>query len=207
MPSDFEAHCRSAREAIAVPAFPAYAIRAAVSKSPRGLRRIAVVTAFAAASMVAIAAAAMVGGGMLRVTKNGGLVLSAQHGSVHLHARESDVGAAVRSADFPVTLPAGMPAGTRLKSLVTAGTSVIVLQYDLPGAWRRSNHLLTIFLANPQAMSGALPRGKYQSVRMSRRPEYLTSQWRAHGEEVVLVAPRAGIRPSEISAIRSAMTR
>ncbi len=61
--------------------------------------------------------------------------------------------------DLPVSLaarhlqyPAGLPAGTTLGE-VGYGPSIILLDYDLPGAWRRPNHLLRFWLVDPRALT------------------------------------------------------
>jgi hypothetical protein len=59
-----------------------------------------------------------------------------------------------------------LPQGAELISLGRAGTSAVLLQYNLPGAWRRSNHLQWIVLANPEAFGGA-PTSDEQKVNQS----------------------------------------
>lgn len=200
MQSDFEMLCKRARGGIAVPPMPAALPWAAQPRKPRALA----VMLLAALPMAA--AAAIVATGHLTFTPKHGIVLS---GNVTTTDRVSseNVAAIIKHADFQVTLPAGLPNGARLKRIVTAGTSVIALQYDLPGAWRRGNHTLYVFLANPSDVNGMPAKHQKSAFSIPKKSIYAVRLWRVGGEDVTVVAQRAGITDAELSTMKSSMLR
>ena len=69
--------------------------------------------------------------------------------------------------------------------------SALMLSYDLPGAGRRSNHLLTVVLANPAAYTAKPNDTRSKPVPHSDDvmiTERVSEQWTVGGEVVLLVA-------------------
>ncbi|HVA27738.1 MAG TPA: hypothetical protein VNF68_06130 [Candidatus Baltobacteraceae bacterium] len=209
MHSDLLERGRIAREAIDVPAFPLASIRAAVAHPvPAAPRRRSLVAAIAASvSIVAIAAAAeIVQQAHIILPASGGIVISSDAKSssrwIHTNAEVRDAAARL---DFPATIPVGLPVGTRPIRLTTAGSSLLAIDYNLPGAQRRSHHMLWIFLANPSSMaalhaSSAGSRPLYR-LRMNEDMQF----FRAGAEQVIIVSN--GLTLSEFAAIKRAMER
>ncbi len=106
-------------------------------------------------------------------------------------------------ADFPVVLPAGLPAGTTIASVHMFGSSALLLQYNLPGAWRRSDHVLSLILANPNSIGGSpkIPPKSY-NLRLGRKGSGAV-QW-AIGREVVILTLSTAT-PAELAHIKRAM--
>ncbi|MDQ6780325.1 MAG: hypothetical protein M3Z37_04115 [Candidatus Eremiobacteraeota bacterium] len=101
-------------------------------------------------------------------------------------------------------LPAGLPKGSTLLSLARAGSSAILLQYNLPGAWRRDNHVLALVLANPQsfaATSKSMP-GDYL-LDLSGGTTHRGVHWTIGHEDVILAG--STLTPAELAHIKSAM--
>lgn len=191
-----------ARADIAVPDPPIAAIlrRLQESKPPRRRwKRSGTGMLFGAAAITACVAAATlvhthVGLQGSRVT------ISAEHGSVIEHADQRALTAAVRHANFAVRLPSGLPSGSRLFQMVTGGKSLIAITYDLPGAWRRDDHLLMMLLMNPQAVGSSNVGNARRSVSPSER---YRGQWRSGDEEVIVLSDKLTAR--ELAAIKRAM--
>lgn len=207
MQSNFEILCKETRGAITVPSIDLAAIRAGYGRvnAPRPAKRHGIFfTGLTVFAMAAVAAAAVVGTSHVVFTFHGGLVLQAKHIRVIDNVTSAAMSAAAQQADFPVTWPKGLPNGTRLTKMTLGDASVIALQYDLPGAYRRDNHLLVMFLMNPSAVSKhPQSGGKYEE-------QYAASTvrvWTVGGEAVVLVAEKGGMQPSEIDAIKNAMLK
>lgn len=204
MRSDLDQLCNAAREHISVPAFPREAVRSAVAEHPRGTGKRTVAAALAATCVLAGAAAAaqLATQSHIRMTHSGGMVLmtSAKSGSVPISS-EAQVRAASARLDFPATLPAGLPQGTRPIRLYTAGSDVMAVTYTLPGAWRASHHLLWIFLANPASMEA---RSFAKQPRYTLRTSGMShAAWRVGSEEVIVVSN--GLTPEELQKIEAAM--
>lgn len=213
MQSDLLALCRDARTRIDVPAVPLDAIRSAAQPDRiipgRPRWKIWTLSLLSVASIAAAAAAATWYGTHVTLT-SGAVTLSADRITAKFrNASSKDVSAAVRSANFPVILPAGLPNGTRMTSVFTAGPSAVMLGYSLPGAWRASRHLVYILLANPAIVSNSSsstnPAGKI-TLRVpaldlpSSRPPI---RWRVGGEEVIV--GNNTLTPSELARVKNAM--
>lgn len=112
----------------------------------------------------------------------------------------ADVDTAVRGANFPVTLPTGLPNGTKLKTLLSSGDA-IMLRYDLPGAWRASHHAAWIVLANPSTIGSF---GTSGSVRLAFISQGKPIHWRVGGEEVI-VAIHDAMTTAELARMKQAM--
>lgn len=211
MQCNFEAACKNAREFIAVPATPLAVIRnAAVSRDaekPQARRKELPALLLAGASVVAIAAGAAVWGGThVSFGQNGTMQLTTTKESDNHNPTVADLRSAAQAADFPVVLPAGLPAGTTPMEMVTAGKSAIWLRYNLPGAWRASNHLLAFLLMNPRLLSATAPhvQPNHSDITLffglARGHEH---SWRIGGEQVVVFA--RSVTPAELARIKSAM--
>jgi len=158
MRSDFDSLCKQARQDILIPEIPLAAIRQThLQRSTRSAtrRKSGLAGILAGLSIVAVAAAAQLwNGAHVVVPARTGVQLSTNTGSMVLrNPTGRDVDEAVRKLRFPVTLPAGLPAGTHFRAIVRFGTDALMLQYDLPGAWRRSNRLFMLILANPNSVN------------------------------------------------------
>lgn len=202
MHSEFSIFCRKARNAITIPAVPLAAIRTAVLQRPQTSpkrRRTALLAAIFSA--VSIAAAAAVNESHIWFLPNGGIVLSGKATPVRDPSTKQMEDAA-RALSFGAVLPAGLPAGTTLRSMVAYGTDAMALQYDLPGAERRSNHVLWIVLAGsrPGDALSRISHREFERVSKGR----LETFWRTGNERVYLDAP-ATMTAEEIDAMKSAM--
>ncbi|MBC5798577.1 MAG: hypothetical protein GIX03_04670 [Candidatus Eremiobacteraeota bacterium] len=86
----------------------------------------------------------------------------------------------------------------------TFPSSALLLQYDLPGAWRRSNHILDILLTNPQtlAVSPEHVRPNY-ALQMGGTAAHGGVHWTIGHEEVF--ALQSTLTPAELARLKSAM--
>ena len=207
MQSDLDILCNGARKQIAVPAMPLAAIRAGARRSAPSVRKRwtrAVSAALAGASIVAAAAgAAVLSGTHVSFDRSGLFEVRAQKMTSLRNPTLANLRSFASHADFPVVLPAGLPAGTTIASAHMFGSSALMVQYDLPGAWRRSDHLLTLVMANPDTVGGSpqtLPRS--YEVRVGRKGPGAV-QW-AIGHETVLVMSSTAT-PAELARVKSAM--
>jgi hypothetical protein len=151
MQSNFELACKSARELIAVPPTPLGAIRAAKDNRPeaRKHRPVLVATLLAGASIVAAAAAAEIFSTHVSYTQPGSMHLTFDSaGDNKTDPTDADFRAVARHLNFTLVVPVGLPAGTVAKHFTRFDSDALLVSYDLPGAWRRSNHVLTVLLAN-----------------------------------------------------------
>jgi hypothetical protein len=204
MHSELLERFRIARNNIVVPTFPLSSIRLAAQSAPHHRARGPIAAAIAVSLFAAgIAAATVMLQTHITFTPSGGMLIKsdAKSGSRPIHS-EAEVREAARHLNFPAILPAGLPEGTEPIRLFTSGSDLIAVTYNLPGAQRRSHHLLWIFLANPAAMSPwKAPRAAYQ-LRTGRMTQ---AHWRAGSEEVIVVSN--GLTPQELAAIKRAMIR
>jgi hypothetical protein len=122
----------------------------------------------------------------LRITKN---------------PRAEDVRAAVRKATFPVELPVGLQRGTTIAEMLH-GPSFILLDYNLPGAWRRSDHLLRIALVDPRTI-GTESSPHAFVMRMGGTAAKGAVHWNIAHEVVIVM--KSTITPAELAHLRSAM--
>jgi hypothetical protein len=214
MQSDFELSCARTRELIAVPAFPLGVIRHAAQAGPNrknGRRRRAAISAvLAGLSIVTAAAAAQLFGGVQISLNPSGTVhiyfdrMSKYPGPVR-NPTQADIQAAARAMNFPVTLPKGLPKGTDAEGLMVAGPGAMHIAYNLPGAWRRSNHLLFVILANPKSVvpeSAPAPHTKY-SLQFGQTTGNGAVRWMVGEEEVIVL--KSTITPAELAHFKAAM--
>src|SRR6185437_10612060 len=204
MQSDLLERCRAARESIQVPPFPSTRIRLAADRPRQILRRRSFAAAcIAGLSAFAIAAAAVWQQTHISFTHSGGIVIrsDAHSGSRPIHS-EAEIRAAAAHLNFRAILPQGLPAGTKPIRLFTSGSDVLAITYNLPGAYRRSHHMLWIFLANPSTLSGKIPSANPYRLR-TFGPTMSSAHWRAGPEEVIVVSN--GLTLAELAALRRAM--
>ncbi|MGB8965972.1 MAG: hypothetical protein WCB99_10065 [Candidatus Cybelea sp.] len=206
MPSEFQAMCEIAREGISVPEIPLAAIRRAAKQAStpsKGRKRIVAVVL--SGLVIAGAAAAA------ELWDNGAHVSFGPSGKVQMSTTDAfhvmndptpeDLRIIARGATFPVQYPDGLPAGTTLGQ-VGYGPSIMLLNYNLPGAWRRPNHLLKIWLVDPRALTA--PRSPHAfAFKTGGLAATGSVRWNI-GRELVIVM-RSLATPSEIENIKRAM--
>jgi hypothetical protein len=102
-------------------------------------------------------------------------------------------------------LPKGLPQGTRPEMLVVLGSGAMQIVYDLPGASRRSNHLLFVMLANPKSVapdSAKRPQGTY-TMEYGQKKGLGAVRWMVGQEEVIVL--KSTITPAELAHFKAAM--
>ena len=213
MQSEFETACTKTREDIAVPDFSLAAIRARnerIAPSRRGRRGVFAAIAIGL-SMAAIAAAAVIGSSHFAVTKSGGLVITGPSLKSISNPRISEVAAAAADMDFNVTLPASLPAGTKLKMLILFGRDGFALGYDMPGAWRRSHHYMNVVILNPSSLQGTSTGKQRMSlmlgdgVKFKTRNHLADTVWRIGDEDVFIQT--SVLTPAEAAKMKAAMEK
>ncbi len=212
MQSDFALSCKTARDAVAVPAIPLDAILSAAHERPhrragsRGRRVIAGIVG--GLSLVAGAAAAgVVGHVQLSLSPAGVAVVRFDTFSRPVrYPREADFQQAARAVNFPTVFPKGLPKGTVAQYLTVFGADALGIIYDLPGAQRRSNHLLFVFLANPKAvvpLDANAARDKF-GLSLGQTKGNGAVQWTVGGEKVIVL--KSTITSAELARFKAAMT-
>jgi hypothetical protein len=200
MQYDLALVCRDARDRIDVPTAPMLAIRAKASE-PAARKAGWATTLIASISIIAVAAGAAVLGTRVMIDRSGHVELVLNNPKMtYRNPSTADVEAAVRRANFPVRLPAGLPDGSRLAA-VGASDGAVMLLYNLPGEWRITHHSVWIVLANPEAVSSA---GADGNIRIRFGSVGKPIQWRVGGEEVIIVMHDA-FTPAEIARMKQAM--
>lgn len=206
MQSEFQSMCESAWAGISVPEIPLAAIRSAakqVSVPSKRRKRIVAIILFGVFIAGAAAAAELWDYGAHLSFGPSGRVQMSTTDEFHVmkDPTREDLRTIARGATFPVQYPGGLPAGTTLGE-VGYGPSIILLDYNLPGAWRRPNHLLRIWLVDPRAL--AAPRSSRGfSFKMGGLASTGSVRWNI-GHELVIVM-RSLATPSEIENIKRAM--
>jgi hypothetical protein len=121
---------------------------------------------------------------------------------------DADFREAARSADFPVTLPAGLPPGTVARQLFRWDKDAIGISYDLPGAWRADNHMMWIVLLNPNsAQLGSQAHAGQpgaNNVELAGEAGKGSTFWKVGGETVVF--PKSTATAEEYARIKAAMS-
>ena len=200
MQSNFSRLCAEARRGVVVPDVPFDAVHSGLARREAGRsfgRRIQAAAAATVFSAVAIAAAAEIyARNHVFLNSSSGIapviaVDPGTTGTVNQHATDADLRAAARRLDFPVVLPVGLPIGTRPFQLVVIGESAMQVTYDLPGAWRRSDHLLFVLLTNRRDvvnMKGAnVPAYARRGLPMQQHLRNI-QVWQVGNEVVVAMA-------------------
>jgi hypothetical protein len=203
MHSDLFAACKVARTSIDVPGVPLNAIKRAAEEpaaAPRA-RLSAVVLAIALPLAAAAAGAAVWQGAQITMMRNGGIVIKS--GAMHsvFNPTPSDLQSAAHDANFAVTLPSGLPEGTKPIRLQTS-PGLIALAYDLPGAWRASHHLLHVLLLNVKMTRLAKSDGGVAPVKLELRQ--INARVYQTGDEAVVVGWDS-LTPEELARIVTAM--
>jgi hypothetical protein len=214
MQSNFELSCKRARAGITVPAVPLDAIRHAAYDRPaqragrrrRGMLAVAV----AGLSVVAAAAAAeMFGNVQISLNPSGAAHLYFDGNGGRLtqvrDPKEQDMQKAARALNFPVTLPKGLPEGTTAQQLLVLGPGAMQIAYNLPGAWRRSNHLLFVILANPKSIApdDATPPKSRFTMQYGQTTGVGAVRWMVGQEEVIVL--KSTITAAELAHFKAAM--
>jgi hypothetical protein len=206
MQYDLALLCRDARGGIDVPAIPLTAIRNAATQRSMPLRRRVIIAVLVSAlSLGAVAAAAVWHATRVYVGNAGTLDVYAHTMTIRFgHATHADAVSAAHQVTFPVVLPTGLPAGTQLRQVGRADRSALMLSYDLPGAWRRSHHLLDVVLADPAIVGSAISDPYKQRLMVMRYKEpQRTVRWRVGGEEVIV--DWNNLTPAELARMKQAM--
>jgi len=129
------------------------------------------------------------------------------HIQVFMDPTVPEMRSAAAAADFPVQFPAGLPANSVLRQLLSADHDTIMLQYGLPGAWRRKGNTLWIVLANPKSVTGSSDEQSVGHI-LALGPKFgpggkVQERWQIGGEAVIIAQSEA--LPQELSAIKHAM--
>jgi len=215
MQSNFSRLCARARLEVAVPAVPFDAVHRGLGRPQAGRsfgRRFRAAAAATVFSAVAIAAAAEIYARThVFLNSESGIapviaVDPGTTGTVNQHATDADLRAAAKRLDFPVVLPAGLPIGTTPFQLVVVGKSAMQITYDLPGAWRRSDHLLFVLLTNERDVvnlkGASVPAYARRGLPMQQHPRNILV-WQVGNEVVVAMANNITMR--EMADMRRAM--
>lgn len=203
MQSDFLTACQHTRERMEIPPAPTAAIRHAARNrgTEQGKHRRTVVAAFAASIfLVAVAAAAVLSRTHVQVMKSGWVHISSDTLTYTKRPTEQQLRSAATKLDFPAILPTGLPAGSVLAGIARFGTEALVLQYNLPGSWRASHHLLKMVIAHRTA-SGVSVDGARTLYTLASKP--VQAHWNVGQEEVIAVGYAA--TPAELANIKRAM--
>lgn len=209
MSSESNAAFRSARTTIAVPDVPLDAIRRSAKATPEAPTRNRLLAGvLGGLVLVGTAAAATETWSKIHFgLGNHGFAMTAENVRMRVghNPSRSEIEEAAKAADFPVTLPVGLPPGTTTKQMMQMGNSGITIAYNLPGKWRADHHMMWITLANPKSMSapGKLPHG-IQALQLGGKNPSIGEVWQVGGEVVMLVTN--GATQAEIDHIKSAMT-
>jgi hypothetical protein len=200
MQSDLAMLCRDARSHIAIPPAPMGAIRNAAAALPARRRTGWLTALVASVSIVAVAAGAAVLGTRVMLDRSGQVEVVLNNPKMTFkNPTSADVEAALRRANFPATLPAGLPHGSLLQSIWSSDGAIMLL-YDLPGEWRITHHFVWIILANPEAINSSKGSG---NIRIRFGSAGKSIQWRVGGEEVIIV--QNAFTPAEIARMKQAM--
>lgn len=205
MRSKFHDMCEAARASILVPRIPLDAIRNAARQPamPTGRKRIGALVLAGALIVGGAAAAELWRGAHVSFGPSGQMRLATvDEFRVKKNPTDDDLRNVAHRATFPVEFPSGLPIGTTI-SEIGYGPSIILVDYNLPGSWRRSNHLLRIVLLDPRALT--TPTSPHAFVfRIGGLAATGSVRWNI-GHELVIVM-RSLATPAEINNIRRTMT-
>ncbi|MFN2528268.1 MAG: hypothetical protein ABR584_06070 [Candidatus Baltobacteraceae bacterium] len=206
MPSNFELSCKNARELIPVPAIPLEVIRSGAQhrKAAAPKRRYGLPAAtLVGLTIVAAAAATELLGVRISFNPSGPLMVYAMDWKAVPKPTRADFQNAVGEVNFPVLLPVGLPPGTIPIVLNRTENSAVFITYNLPGEWRRSNHVLTVVLANPKAVTtdNSPPRLHMPMQLEMGGPGGVL--WHVRGEDVIVL--NSTMTASELAHFKTAM--
>jgi hypothetical protein len=203
--SKFHDTCEAVRASIFVPKIPLDAIRNAARQPamPTARKRIGAVVLAGVLIVGGAAAAELWRGTHVSFGPSGQMRLSTvDEFRVKKNPTIDDLRKIARRATFPVEFPSGLPIGTTIGE-IGYGPSIILVDYNLPGSWRRSNHLLRIVLLDPRAL--AAPTSPHAFVfRIGGLAAKGSVRWNV-GHELVIVM-RSLATPAEINNIKRTMT-
>jgi hypothetical protein len=215
MQIDFFDRLKAARAAVDVPPIPLEAIhRSALGGRPEtklGSRRITLREAvLSLAIVVATAGAATVvhlSRSHLSLNRSGATMLYPDGRlQVHLNSHDppsaKEMRAAAASVDFSVTLPAGLPEDAKPAGFMRIGSDALHFVYTLSDARHRNHRELTIFLTDPQMLTGS-SNDVVRPGRVEFRQGHLAGHFAVGGEEVIVFCN--GLTSAEFMAIERAM--
>lgn len=206
MSADLGSLFKKARQELEVPSVPLSAIcEAAFQRRPSvaGKRRRGLLAAlWAFGSVAAVAAAAEIWhAAHFSYDRRGTMEIRSPELIAKRNPTTNDLARAARSANFHVVFPAGLPAGTKLESL-GYGRGVIFLQYGLPGAWRRSDHIVTMVLTSSETLATKVKNHPGEFVLAFRGLNAHSPQWSVASERIIV--SQSTLTPKELAAIESA---
>jgi hypothetical protein len=202
--SRFQAMCEAARAGISVPEIPLEGIRNAARQpaASKGRKRIVAVVLSGVLIVGAAATAEMWRGAHVSFGSSGQMQLSTvDEFRFKKDPTSDDLRNAARHATFPVEFPSGLPGGTTIAG-IGYGPSIILADYNLPGSWRRSNHLLRIVLLDPRALTAPTTRHAFM-FRIGGLAATGSVRWTV-GHELVIVMHSLAT-PTEIDKIKRSM--
>ncbi|HET7813517.1 MAG TPA: hypothetical protein VFL13_04020, partial [Candidatus Baltobacteraceae bacterium] len=156
-------------------------------------------------------AAAVIGSSHFTVTKSGGLVITGPSLKSIINPGSPEVAASAADMDFKVILPAALPAGTKLETLILFGRDGFALGYNLPGTWRRSHHYMNVVILNPSSLQGTSTSKQRMSLMLGGGTRFITRDhladtvWRIGHEDVFIQT--SVLTPAEAAKIKAAMQK
>jgi hypothetical protein len=134
---------------------------------------------------------------------NGAVLISAKISHDFLRPTPNELARIVQGAHYPVVLPTGLPAGSKLRGLLMAvGTESFVVSYRVPG---RGQCCVISFLITPLSSApiahSTFPPG--DSIRFAPKAQTHHAQWNAGVERVTVVDYTISL--AQLSHIRNAM--
>lgn len=191
MQFDLRAACTAERRRMEVPAVPLGAIRAAAARPPGIVprKRSALSAVFLAAiPMLAMAAgAAQLWRTHIYLNPTGVSKLQGHNGAWAKNPTLAELRAFSARLNFPVILPVGLPEGTQPIRLVRMDTDALLIQYNLPGTWRRSDHLLDVIVSNPSTLESPPHGAPYKyNLMFGGHAGRGSVHWRIGKEEVIV---------------------
>lgn len=208
MQFDLAEACAAERERMEVPAVPLGAIRVNAARRPETTprKRSAIFTVVLAAlpTLAMAAGVAQLWRTHISLSPTGVSKLQAHAGAWAKNPTTEELRRFAADLNFPAILPDGLPTGTQAIRLVRMDRDALLIQYNLPGAWRRSDHLLDVIIANPATLdsSGQGQHYKY-NLMFGGHAARGSVHWRTGKEEVVVFA--STMTASELARFKSAM--
>ena len=186
-------------DAVPVPDFDFSAIQQR-ARGIRTARKRSHVLSIAALSVLvpALAAAAAVQIWPVHVVQNGKLFeLSAHRATAQFRSTPAQLHHLAATASFPITLPAGLPAGSTLHTAVLIGSEVLMLNYG-------SGHGFARFIISPEHWASPIKGGGSVGARIRLTPLPRNYRWDVRGEHVLLGTDY--LTNAQVAHIRAAMS-